>query len=417
MRTRHHRVTAASCASLAAGLLLSSCTILLPQPARVPPDAARAPHGNAGRPALDSALGAFVGSDAENVPEIDQLQDWLGGTDLRVGHTYLPGDTWQNIEGRPAFLRPWARWKQGASDRLFVLNVPLLEGNENRVGDEEVRELLRRAAGGEFDEHFRTLAHHLVDAGVPDTVLVPGWEMNGTTYTHRCAPDPEAWKAYWRRVVTVMREVPGQRFRFDFTPSRGRDAIGWTECYPGDDVVDILGMDSYDQPAGESFSDMVHEPFGLQAQVDFAAAHGKPVSYPEWGLFRNGDNPGYVTQMLKWMDRHHPVYQTITDYCPHGVWGCEENPASARAYREALFGRPQSSSPTTVPGPAATGGARPEPTATPAPATRPPHGRPAAGVRPAPRRCLELRGWFSRLLGRHRLCLRLGWLPRADDRR
>ncbi|MGW3061719.1 hypothetical protein ACWC98_38270, partial [Streptomyces goshikiensis] len=31
---------------------------------------------------------------------------------------------------------------------------------------------------------------------------------------------------------------------FDFAPNRGKDAIGWTECYPGDDVVDIVGMDS-----------------------------------------------------------------------------------------------------------------------------------------------------------------------------
>ncbi len=102
-----------------------------------------------------------------------------------------------------------------------------------------------------------------------------------------------------------MRSVPGADFRFDFAPSRGRDAIPWTECYPGDDYVDVIGMDSYDQPPGVSFTEQIKEPYGLQAQVDFAQAHGKPVSYPEWGLFRNGDNPDYIRQMLA-LDRRAP---------------------------------------------------------------------------------------------------------------
>ena len=78
--------------------------------------------------------------------------------------------------------------------------------------------------------------------GVPDAIVVLGWEMNGTTYTHRCGPDPAAWKSYWTRIVRAMRSVPGQRFRFESTPNRGRDAIPWPRCYPGDEVVDIIGM-------------------------------------------------------------------------------------------------------------------------------------------------------------------------------
>ena len=138
-----------------------------------------------------------------------------------------------------------------------------------------------------------------------------------------------------------MRAVPRQKFRFDFAPNRGEDDIGWTKCYPGDDVVDIVGMDSYDQPPGENFADMVNQPYGLRQQVDFAAAHRKPISYPEWGLFRNGDNPAYMRGMLRWIDRHRPVYQTITDYCPHGVWQCRNNPESSAVFRDWLSARPQ----------------------------------------------------------------------------
>lgn len=247
--------------------------------------------------------------------------------------------------GRPGFLEDWARWRRERDDRLFVLNVPMLERNEEHVGDAEVRSLLRQGAAGGFDEHFRRLAQRLVDLKVPDTVLVPGWEMNGTTYTHRCGPDPEAWKTYWKRIVTTMRSVPGQKFRFDFTPSRGLDAVPWTKCYPGDDVVDVIGMDAYDQPEGKSFSEQVSEPYGLQEHVDFAKAHNKLISYPEWGLFRNGDNPDYMRRMIGWIDRHKPLYNTITDYCPHGVWQCDENPQASQVYRSMLSGRLEPSLP------------------------------------------------------------------------
>jgi hypothetical protein len=284
-------------------------------------------------------FGLYVGHGADGVRRMPELQQWLGGTEPTVGHTYLPGDLWENIEGRPEFLEPWTRWRQERDERMFVLNVPMLDRHQGGVPDDEVRRLLREGAAGRFDAHFRTLAERLVRLKAPDTVIVLGWEMNGATYTHRCGPDPEAWKTYWRRIVDAMRSVPGQSFRFDFAPARGADSFPWPECYPGDAHVDIIGMDSYDQPTGQSFEAQVNEAHGLRAQVDFARAHGKQISYPEWGLSQNGDNAEYVRRMLDWFDRHRPVYQTLTDYCPHGVWQCAGNPNSAETFRSALFRR------------------------------------------------------------------------------
>ncbi|WP_225645137.1 glycoside hydrolase family 26 protein [Streptomyces werraensis] len=334
-------------------------------------------------------FGAFLASDARGVERMEQLSRWLGGAELRVGHTYLPGNHWRDIEGDVGFLEAWARWRNADDKRMLVLNVPLQERNEAGVPDGEVRELLRRGAAGEFDHHFRTLAERLVELKIPDTVLVLGWEMNGITYTHRCGPDPENWKKYWNRIVTTMRSVPGQEFRFEFTPNRGRDAVPWTECYPGDDTVDIIGMDSYDQPRGMSFDEQVKEPYGLQAHVDFAKAHKKPIAYPEWGLFRNGDNPEYMRRMLAWMQQHRPLYHTLTDYCPHGVWQCDDNPDSSRVFRDALWGR------------------TPEDPQTPAPA------EPPAGPE-LPDHCmpLDLGRWVEHWLG-GRLCLRLDWWSRT----
>ncbi|MCH0564916.1 glycoside hydrolase family 26 protein [Streptomyces sp. MUM 2J] len=379
------------------------------EPAETP--APPQPEQAAQSPKNVPAFGAYLDFGARGVARMAELSQWLDGAELRVGHTYLPGDRWSNIEGRPGFLDVWADWRREKDDRMLVLNVPMLERNEEGVPDAEVRRLLRQGASGAFDHHFRALAERLVRLDVPDTVIVLGWEMNGITYTHRCGPDPQAWKAYWNRIVTTMRAVPGQRFRFDFTPSRGRDAVPWTQCYPGDDTVDIIGMDSYDQPSGMSFDQQVKEPLGLQAHVDFAKAHGKAVSYPEWGLFRNGDNDDYMRRMLAWMDEHHPLYNTLTDYCPHGVWQCRDNPRSSAVYRALLSGRTDDTGPAEPTDPATP--TTPDiPTTPDTPATPAEPTPPAIPGQPAHCSPLELGDWVEYWLG-GKLCIRFDWWSRS----
>lgn len=392
MTHSRRRLTVACTSTVTVGLLAAAT--LLPAPAHAAgavgirrSDTTKPP------PATSPAFGTFTDSGALGVRNIAGMQKWLGGTDLRVGHTYLPGDTWSGIEGQVDFLGDWARWRRARTDRMFVLNVPMLDRNESGVPDAQVRVELRQGALGQYDSHYKALARRLVALGVPDTVVVLGWEMNGITYTGRCGPDPTAWKAYWKSIVTTMRSVPGQRFTFDFAPNRGTDAIAWTRCYPGDDVVDILGMDSYDQPPGRTFAQQVTEPYGLRKHVEFAAAHGKPISYPEWGLFRNGDNPSYMASMLRWISTYKPLYNTLTDYCPHGVWQCSTNPGSSTVYRQALYGR-GTQNPALPTGPA------PLPTK-PAKPPKPAGGKNCAGVNSG--------SWLSSFLDGG-LCARFEWL-------
>ncbi|MFF5565936.1 glycoside hydrolase family 26 protein [Streptomyces sp. NPDC012623] len=426
MSPRRRRLTTTCLGVVTAGLLATGAVPPVPHHAttgKSSPEPAKGPEGATEKPkppaATAPAIGAYLDYGPKGVERIAAMEKWLGGTELRVGHTYLPGDVWSNIEGSPGFLEDWAAWRKADEDRMFVLNVPMLERNEEQVPDRDVRRELRRGAAGQYDGHFTTLARRLVDLGVPDTVIVLGWEMNGITYTSRCGPDPQAWKRYWSRIVTAMRAVPGQKFRFDFAPNRGRDAVPWTMCYPGDRVVDIIGMDSYDQPPGRTFDEQVNEPYGLQEHVDFAAAHGKVISYPEWGLFRNGDNPEYMRRMLQWMDTYKPLYNTVTDYCPHGIWLCEENPESSKVFRAALYGRPTEPVPTPTPTPTPTQEPTQEPTPeptqeptpqptqepTPAPTTPVPTPRP---TRPQDCTPVPLGPWVEKLLG-GRVCVRLDW--------
>ncbi|WP_405582950.1 glycoside hydrolase family 26 protein [Streptomyces sp. NBC_01092] len=391
-------------AVVAAAALAPGTAFATSAPAPSPPPSGGA-HSPQGVPARSPAFGAYLHYGPTGVKRMQELARWLGGQEPRVGHTYLPGDLWHNIEGAHGFLDSWAKWRRAKSDRMLVLNVPMMERNEANLPDASVRKLLRRAAAGAFDKHFEVLAERLVDLGVPDTVIVLGWEMNGITYTHRCGPDPDSWKRYWRRVVDVMRSVDGQRFKFDFAPSRGMDAIPWPECYPGDDVVDIIGMDAYDQPQGLGFDDQVAEPYGLRHHVDFARKHGKPISYPEWGLFRNGDNITYMLRMLAWMDEHKPLYNTITDYCPHGVWLCSDNPRASALYRVLLSSTPVL--PHPKPGPAVDAPTSPQAAAEPDPKpASTPTARPSKLPRCTP---VDLDEWLKhRAGGKLTVCLQWG---------
>ena len=200
-------------------------------------------------------LGAFLGSGEEGVARIGPFERWLGST-VTVGRTYLPGDDWSGVEGPPRMLLAWARWQAADPRRMLVLNVPMMAPNEAALPVPVVRSLLRGGASGAFDHHYRTLAGRLVSVGAEDTVIVLGWEMNGATYTGRCAPDPRGLEG----VLAADRHdhAGGSRHAF---PLRFHAERGARTRFPGRSATRATtsstssGCDSYDQPAGASFED------------------------------------------------------------------------------------------------------------------------------------------------------------------
>ena len=77
-------------------------------------------------------------------------------------------------------------------------------------------------------------------------------------------------------------------------------------AYPGDDVVDYIGLDVYDFKQEGSVEERwttfyLKAPFGLEWHRDFAVKHGKLMSYPEWGVGNSGDNPFFIQRMHDWL--------------------------------------------------------------------------------------------------------------------
>ena len=244
-------------------------------------------------------LGTYGGAGCTGVPEVSAFEAFLGRP-MDVVLDFLEMQTWKGMVDEAGWMS--GCWK-GAGHHRLVVSVPMLVGEGSPT--------LQAGARGEYDGHFRALADKLATAGYADAVLRIGWEFNGGWYPWTARNDAAAYAAYWRRIALAMRAAPGQRFRFDWTATT---VEGPTEpAYPGDDVVDIVGLDIYNQswpnipiPALR-WQYLLRHPAGLMWHRDFAQAHGKPRSFPEWGTgtrpdgHGGGDDPLFVRNMLDWM--------------------------------------------------------------------------------------------------------------------
>ena len=266
-------------------------------------DRQQAPRGERG-------LGVFMGGG--DVEEVRQFQEWVGSEVTHVG-AFLPGKTWEKFH-ETGFLDQWA-----GTGYTLSLGVPILMTDEPGS--------LRQGAQGAYDEHFRRLAQDLVSKRLGNTILRVGWEVNGDWYPWAAEEDPQAFGEYFRRIVRTIRSVPGtEGLRFDWNPGLGPANVP-DGSYPGDEYVDIIGMDIYDREFSSELADpakrweqMVNQPYGLAWQRDFAAAHGKPISFPEWGVSERHegggkqDNPLFIRNMNEWIRSNNVEYHNYFEF-------------------------------------------------------------------------------------------------------
>jgi hypothetical protein len=145
---------------------------------------------------------------------------------------------------------------------------------------------------------YKELAQNLVNADQSYAILRIGWEWSTTYFSWGVQnTTPAQYVTAFDDIVTTMRSVPGQHFLFDWcaaadiTPTNG----SYAASYPGDQYVDYIGTDQYDNP-GSSWNDTLNTVGGLAYTASFAQAHGKYVSVPEWGL-NGADDPAFINDM------------------------------------------------------------------------------------------------------------------------
>lgn len=261
---------------------------------------------------------------------VDAFATWLR-RDTVWGLDFVGGESWDNVGWPTWWLETWSAWVKAKPGRRFVLSIPLLAGPVDGSGPTQgdkgkgVPVSLEQGATGAYNQHFKDLAENLVRHGLGDTILRPGWEFNGDWYTWRAKGKTAAFIGYWRQIVSTMRAVPGaEGLKFCWNPTLGDQQFPADEAWPGDEYVDYVGVDVYDEtwnadaypwPAHASDEEItrrqkkvweewiMHSPRGLAFWTKFAKTHGKPLAFPEWGVVNGNhghggnDNPYFIEQM------------------------------------------------------------------------------------------------------------------------
>jgi hypothetical protein len=223
--------------------------------------------------------------------------------------------TWASLREFAWLPRYWA---QRNPRRKLVWSIPLTFEKTP----------LREVAAGTHDADFAAAAAAIA-ASQPDAVLRIGWEMNGDWMAWAAKGVEADYVAAYRRVAAIFRTAsPG--FVFDWCANVGLQNSPPDLAYPGDDVVDTIGLDVYDVPQPPDArrrwrEDIAEGPFGLDWLDSFSALHGKRMSLAEWGVGLRGapDNPYFVEKMSDWIAAHADriAFQAYFDAPPHQLEG------------------------------------------------------------------------------------------------
>ncbi len=258
-------------------------------------------------------LGAYRGPGCDGRARMASFERFVG---RKVDRTVdaLAQTNWADLDSSIDWLT--GCWK--GSGIALTMSVPMMPRSEGGTFQDGI--------AGKHDGAFRHAATALVANDFPDAVVRIGWEFNGDWMPWAAAKDPDGFIADYRHIVAVMRSVPGQRFRFEWCPNHRRHTMDPPRAYPGDDVVDVIGMDVYDEYWTPDQADPVarwdtylNEPFGLKWHKAFAQAHGKPTAYSEWGTGTRpdghgaGDDPVFIAGMADWFAASAPFYQSYWD--------------------------------------------------------------------------------------------------------
>lgn len=261
-------------------------------------------------PAKATQIGVYAGPGCAGVEYLGVYKAWLGSPAMHVTENFNQNSWPELASGAGWSIECYAAVRNSIN---MTFSIPMLPADGVST--------LAKGAAGEYDHYFRDIANQLVKYGFQTTIVRLGWEFNGS-WQPWFASNPTDYISYFRRIVDLMKAVPGARFQFEWCPNIGPVNMPADQAYPGDQYVDIIGMDIYDAHYGEGdatppdrWAFYVSEPFGLQWHVDFAKAHMKPLSFPEWGCCGNnaGDDPYFIDQMALWQTTHSYLYSVYWD--------------------------------------------------------------------------------------------------------
>ncbi len=285
-------------------------------------------------------------------------------------------------------------------------SMACFKGYDNWTGDFNLAPGLIRsgetyaaAANGAYDARWRSSMGVLrAEWGSKKTVwLRPAHELNGDWFTWSVDKTETAdFKKTWIRYHGIVQEeLVNKGYDAKFVINLNKDAKPSAptteELWPGDQYVDAYGVNFYDvYPTYKTQTDWnidvnktrYGSPAGIKAHQAFAASHGKPMVFPEWGANHKvmDDNPFYIKKMHEFFAANAgsgpgqvlwETYFNSPGWDKVRIYPTTSIPKVAEQYRALTFGTSTVTVPDTTPVPAPAPAPVPAPVPAPAPAPAP----------------------------------------------
>lgn len=314
-------------------------------------------------------FGVYRGAGGDASPDkgvsgIASFEKWFGANPNARALDFYPSDSWSNMKST-WMLTPWKNQTVPGTTRKYSPTwgmAMLPRDGVSNIADGAAGAYTGGANGTDpsVSNPWRAIATNLKTAFSPTAanpvIIRLGAEFNlhntNNPSPYELTPSNYTqWKAYWRLIVTEMRKVSPDGFLFDWNmvpgpsnvtdPATGKKFL-LKNGYPGDDVVDIIGMDAYNA-SWPAFSDPAARwtwiygaanleqgnatqcGQGIAYWIQFAKDRPSPrkISFPEWGTGvrpndsnAGGDDPYYVQKMHETMVANASIlrYHDYWDY-------------------------------------------------------------------------------------------------------
>ena len=250
----------------------------------------------------------------------------------------------------------WGAWIAQSTNHQVIFGQDLIPQSIQNNSDPLTWE--QECDAGDFNSYATALGQDLVSNGGSSLIIRLGIEANGTwetDYVGTTTQEQNAWAQCYDNEVTAMRAVPNSHFLFVWNPNICTGNMPLNEWYPGNNYVDIIGADAYDEDcwnpqtvSQEGWSAYYTDPTennpyssefpSLSNIVSFAAANNKPFALPEWGESSSlPDDPTYVTDMANLVKNNNTSFQAWFDDGSQGTRMLGSSiPLSTSAYKSAF---------------------------------------------------------------------------------
>ena len=177
------------------------------------------------------------------------------------------------------------------------------------------------------------------DAGQPVPIIFRPWhENNGAWFwwgAKQCTP--KEYHALWCMLQDYLLSEGFDNLVWSWSPNLGVAGDGSVKYYPGDDRIDLIGLDAYQWGTEADFIRDLNT--DLSVLSSFAAERGKLLALTECGL-KNLPDPTWWTRVLKPQTDKYPIcYFLVWRNAKHEYFGPAPGEKNALYFNEMIKNR------------------------------------------------------------------------------